>query len=272
MPPRVLPSQVVVLIDSTFSAARLQQEDPTNQAREWNLGLGHSTTLAALVDLVEETPRELLVLESKPYIELLMALETIRTAIGIWQARGDAYQLKKIPGFSSLNPVTLIRWALAACPDQAPSPATVELAFIPDQQLRDDLRLDIGAATKAFADGEWKTATVLAGSVVEALLLWKLSQRLQGVLQAKSQLVAARALSRDPGNDPESWSLYPLIEIAAHLGVITTDTATQARLAKDFRDLIHPGRGIRLGRKCNRGTALSALAAVEHVVGDLARP
>jgi hypothetical protein len=271
MPPRVLPSQVVALIDSSFPNARPQQEDPTNQSRQWEIGLGATTTLAALVDLVEEIPRELLVLESERYVELLTALEVIRTAIRTMQSRGDVHPLRKISGFSDLNPVTLIRRALASCPDQMPSPATVELAFIPDQQLRDDLRLDISAATRAFADGEWKTATVLAGSVVEALLLWKLSQRLEAVLQAKNQLVVAGLLPRDPGNNPESWSLHPLIEVAARLDAIRPHSAAQARLAKDFRDLIHPGREIRLGQKCDRGTALSALAAVEHVVRDLGR-
>src|SRR6266581_2002962 len=40
-------------------------------------------------------------------------------------------------------------------------------------------------------------------------------------------------------------------------------------LTRDFRNLVHPGRAIRLGRQCNRATALSALAGIEHVVNDL---
>jgi hypothetical protein len=46
-------------------------------------------------------------------------------------------------------------------------------------------------------------------------------------------------------------------------------TATQAKLAKDFRNPIHPGRAARLEQKCQRPDALSALAALEHVVRDL---
>ena len=42
--------------------------------------------------------------------------------------------------------------------------------------------------------------------------------------------------------------------------------ATQTRLAKDFRNLIHPGRAQRQGQTCDRATALSAVAAVEHIV------
>jgi hypothetical protein len=33
--------------------------------------------------------------------------------------------------------------------------------------------------------------------------------------------------------------------------------------------LIHPGRAIRIGQACDRGTALSALAAVELIARDL---
>jgi hypothetical protein len=44
---------------------------------------------------------------------------------------------------------------------------------------------------------------------------------------------------------------------------------TQADLARDFRNLIHPGRAQRTGADCDRGTALTALAAIELVVRDL---
>jgi hypothetical protein len=50
---------------------------------------------------------------------------------------------------------------------------------------------------------------------------------------------------------------------------IKTDTVGQSRLAQNFRNLIHPGRAIRLIQACNRGTALGALAAVHLIVADL---
>jgi hypothetical protein len=64
-------------------------------------------------------------------------------------------------------------------------------------------------------------------------------------------------------------ALPDYVEVAGELRIIKTDTVQQARLAKNFRNLIHPGRVIRLGQKCDRGTALSALAAVELVRRDL---
>ncbi len=57
----------------------------------------------------------------------------------------------------------------------------------------------------------------------------------------------------------------------AHLGLIKPDTAARCRQTKDFRNLIHPGRALRLSQKIDRATALEAVAAVEFVVRDLTR-
>ncbi len=272
MPPRVLPSHVVAFIDRTFPNARAQVEQPQGPAREWYVDATHSATLATLVDLADKIPSELLELDNEHHFELVTGLTSIRNSLGTWQSRGHVDALQRIPGFSDLNPVSLIRRALDLCPDQAPSPATVELAFIVDQEFRNDLRLDISAATRALSSGDWKTATVLSGSVVEALLLWRLRQQPQDTILAKDQILGTPALNDDPGNNLEDWTLHPLIEVAAHRGVINPNTAILARLAKNFRNLIHPGRAIRLGQKCDRGTALSTLAAVERVVQDLTPP
>ena len=59
------------------------------------------------------------------------------------------------------------------------------------------------------------------------------------------------------------------IKVARHLALIEDDTEKQADLARGFRNLIHPGRSARLAKVCDRGTALSALAAVELIVRDL---
>ena len=84
--------------------------------------------------------------------------------------------------------------------------------------------------------------------------------------------LVGKTLKANPGADLEGpgWHLHEYVEVAAHMGVIKPDTATLVRLAKDFRNLIHPGRAARLGQKCDRATALGALAAVEAVARDLA--
>ncbi len=193
----------------------------------------------------------------------------LRIMLEHWRFQGDR-RYTVIPRLRQLSPVTLIRQALASCPDEAPSVGTAELIFIADKELRESLRRDIGAVNSALSNGEWKAATVLAGSVVEALLLWSLHQcPLTNVTSAAEELVTAKTLKRKPSANLEDWFLPELIEVATHLNVIKDDTAVQTRLAKDYRNLIHPGRTQRLGQICDRGTALAAVAALERVVTDI---
>ena len=72
-----------------------------------------------------------------------------------------------------------------------------------------------------------------------------------------------------PLSDIDRWDLDQFIEVAAYLDLLTTDTCTAARLAKNFRNLIHPGRAARLAQTCDRATAYSAIGALEHVIRDL---
>jgi hypothetical protein len=72
-----------------------------------------------------------------------------------------------------------------------------------------------------------------------------------------------------PPADPLKWVLHQMVEVAEQLKLIQPDTATQTGLARDFRNLIHPGKAIRTQQSCDRGTALAASAAVELVSRDL---
>jgi hypothetical protein len=162
---------------------------------------------------------------------------------------------------------------MAACPDEATASGTAPLSFIGDPELRESIRLDISAAHRDLAQGEWKGATVLAGAAVEALLLWAVQQHEQSnpgsIATASASLVAAHILGPQPHAQPERWNLHEYVEVSAHLGLIEPETGIQVRQARNFRNFIHPGRATRLGQKCDRGTALSSLAAVELVVRDL---
>jgi len=140
-----------------------------------------------------------------------------------------------------------------------------------DPEYRKQLRLDMSSMDQALRNGEWKAATVLAGSLLEALLLWAIGKKEPAAVSAAiSALKAEKKVSDKLGDDPTTWHLPHYLQVAEHLQLIKGNTVSSCAIAKDFRNLIHPGREIRLKQKCNRGTALSAVAAVEHVVSDLA--
>jgi hypothetical protein len=151
-------------------------------------------------------------------------------------------------------------------PRRGSSSQTSELTFIADDDLRDSIRIDISAANRALHDGLWKASTVLAGAAAEALLLWAITAK---KTTAEVKAAARSAAIPNPSSDPNNWRLDAYIKIARALDLIKDNTATLADLAKDFRNLIHPGRSARLKEVCDRGTAHSALAAVEFIVRDL---
>jgi hypothetical protein len=248
--PKVVPSEVVALIDRTFPHARSQPQFPVYT--------GHAGTLSAIVSLIDEIPNELLRISGEDYVDLVHARATLAHTMERWKLGGSTEEPPKIKGKS---PVAIIRDALSKCPDQSPSTTTATLTFISDPALRDSIRVDISDANGSLHTGEWKAATVLAAAAVEALLLW--------AIQRPTVQPVVGALAAKPAGQPDHWNLSQFIDVAEALNFIKRDTATQARLAKDFRNLIHPGRTQRTAQSCDRGTALTALAAVELAVRDL---
>ena len=264
--PRVVPSQVISFIDSVFPWASAQQ---VNNAA--NLTRQRASGLTGLLDLVEQVPEELLTMNGSEYSALVCSVAAIRERLELWRAQQAVEnELVFLEGLPQLSPVRLIHDAISHCLDDSPAPATSELNFINDADLRANLRNDIGAVNRALSNGEWKAATVLAGSAIEALLLWSLQQRpTADITTAIAALTTSGELTGQPNANLEKWNLHEFTEVAANLGIIKADTTIETRLAREFRNLIHPGRTLRLGKKCDRGTALSSVAALDHVVRDL---
>lgn len=263
---RVMPSQVVKWIDSRFPfAANGQKSNPGAPTLDHN----HKFELASLLEMAGNIPEHLMILDAELAGKFVAAIAVLRSAVTTWEniPRHPTSGVAGMPQFDGLHPVTAIRQALSRCPDEAPSPDTTGLAFIEDSALRESIRLDISTANTGLANGESKAATVMAGSAVEALLLWALQEHTE--LAERTQ--ATSALGIKPASNLEKWDLAELIPVAGHLEIIVPNTVTLAKLTQNFRNLIHPGRVTRLGQTCDRGTALSAVAAVEHVSRDLAQ-
>jgi hypothetical protein len=266
----VVPSQVVLYLDSRYPQAKQQM---AGEVSSFYLQRDYAPTAQYLLTMIENIPSYLFALDGESYAEFGEAIAAIQCAIAAWNSGDNHYKLEKIPGQHKLHPFTLLRKHLIKLKDEGISPETNELNFITDDDLRNLLRLDISNVNKALENGEWKAATVLAGSIVEALLLWKL----QGydtinpgsVKSAVQSLKSASTFTKNQPNNLEDWTLHLLIEVSAEIGLIKNETPNQCRIAKDFRNLIHPGRTKRLSILCDRGTALSSVAAIEHVIRDI---
>jgi hypothetical protein len=261
--PSVMPSQVVLVIQRFFSHVT------RNTPGDGFLYSNSLDSLQGIVNLIHEIPSELINVPSEQYADMVLAMAIVEEQGKFRSGRGTSFHLPAIQG---VDVATVLYRVLSRCPDEFPPPQTTELLFVTDAELRNSIRQDVGAITRAVSHAEWKAATVLAGAAIEALLLWRLSVPPSidaEIGTAITNLVSKGLLGSRPPNDREKWSLSQFIEVARKMTIIKEKTVLATRLCNDYRNLIHPGRARRLGEKCNRGTALLAVAALEHVVDDL---
>jgi hypothetical protein len=258
---RVMPSQVVQTIDEQLPHASKNLPNAQLVAADGWRFLG-------ILNLLKDVPDELITVSPADYSDLILAKSTIEDHLAHWRARGNVGNMANVKGFDA---VTVIRRVLTKCPDEYPPSTTTELLFIKDDALRDNIRRDLGAINRALNNAEWKAATVLAGATIEALLHWRLQEPSPGsaaIDAAIGVLVADGKISK-PDSDLDQWELHHFIEVATYLKLLKPDTCNAARLARNFRNLIHPGRAARLAQTCDRATAYSAVGALEHVIRDL---
>jgi len=150
---------------------------------------------------------------------------------------------------------------LMKCPDDYPAPDATDPEFMDDADLRFDIRRDITEINRALQNTEWKASTVLAGSVIEALLLWALQNRANEEQVRKTPSAKPKPL--------EEWYIGDYSAVACELGIIKESTKSAVAQAHHFRNLIHPGRAQRLATKCSRSTAQLSVGALEAVIEDL---
>jgi hypothetical protein len=250
----IVPSQVRDVIGKLFPD--LDKE----QAKRGEIGFYRAGFVHAVLDLIGRIPEELIRLPPDESALFWANVSALRDA---WEdRRADQVSVIPLPPCAH-RPILEIRQYLQKCPDEAPAPQTTGLQFVGDVAFRETLRTDISSADSALMNHEYKAATVLAGSVVEALLLWALDAH--GVSKVRA---TAKGIPSAPLN---IWALGDMIKAAHACKLIADDTKTQAELAQNFRNLIHPGRQLRLQDACDRGTALGALAAIERITADLAK-
>jgi hypothetical protein len=266
--PKIVPSQVIEVIDQALPQCRVQQQNPGAQFR---IDEPRAGFLQGIVDMVSAIPAYLLPNEPRRYLEFLAGISAINQQIVRWRTHPG--MMDTAAGYD-VNPLTLIRRALSECPDEAAPAAIVErFAFLADPVFVRSVAGDTAAAEAAMSRSEFKVTVVMAGACIEALLLWKLRTTqnpaaIAALFQAQGAAFTAKA---NPNNILE-WGLYDLIEGARLAGLINERAKALATFAKDFRNLIHPGREMRTGTECKRSNAATAIAALETVIEQVQQP
>src|SRR5438132_13102251 len=119
--------------------------------------------------------------------------------------------------------------------------------FITDEEFRLALEADFREMEICAEQGAWKAVHVLAGSIIEAVLV--------------DYLLATQR--KQP--DPLEMSIGQLIAACKKAGVLTQRSAELSGALKSYRNLIHPGRSSRLGETADMDGAIVAKALLSII-------
>ncbi len=124
--------------------------------------------------------------------------------------------------------------------------------FISGEDFRISLENDYKELNDAMQVGAWKAVHVLAGSIIEAVLV---------------DYLFAIGYHKE---DPLRVSLERAITICKQEGILSEKTEHIAHAIQSYRNLIHPGRSIRLGETADESGAKIAQGLVDMVVSQVA--
>jgi len=263
----VRPKTIVDAIDTYWDFPAQEQERPLAQSPV--LDSSNAGKIHSLYDRCHKLDATLLPTRTNraSYDEALGAMDM---ALQRWRQGDKHHQISGIKvGGRWMNPVSVVRKLLSECPNEPVAAVATDLAFIVDKEAQADLARDIEDTRWAVENHRWKPATVVAGACIEALLLWALERTPEAQRQAAVDSITSKTRWRPPPKSLDEWDLFQYLSVAEELGLIRADTATQAKLAKDFRNLIHPGLVKSEDRRCSEATALGARAGVLKVIEDL---
>lgn len=128
--------------------------------------------------------------------------------------------------------------------------------FVTGNDFRAGLEADYRELKLAQEAGAWKSVHVMAGSIVEAVLVDFI---------ASSEIPARRTI------DPLALDLAGAIRICREEGILSERAATLSEVIRSYRNLIHPGRVIRLAEEVDGSSAGVALALVEMITKEVGK-
>ncbi|HYW47010.1 MAG TPA: hypothetical protein VE959_29355 [Bryobacteraceae bacterium] len=142
----------------------------------------------------------------------------------------------------------------------APPIEPMDFSFIQDARLRGVLQRDSLELQQVFQAGYWKSAIILAGGAIEAILT--------GVLLANPETFSAAAAPKKK-NDITRWSLDELIRVALELNTVNGAVGRLSHSVREYRNLVHPGREIRENLAFGREEAAIAMEVLKILVREL---
>ena len=142
-----------------------------------------------------------------------------------------------------------------------------DFPFIANPELRSIIERDYQEIPRCLAAEAYKAATVMCGSVLEALLLDALSADKPKARQS------AKALKGNGGKVPKDlgkWSLRLMIAVGQDLQILPTTILGMSDPIREYRNLIHPAVEMRKKIAAEREEARAAQTVLDVIIKYLA--
>ena len=124
--------------------------------------------------------------------------------------------------------------------------------FVSDEKFRFSLEKDYQELTSSLQNGAWKAAHLLAGSIIEAILI---------------DYLLATGYQH---TDLLSMTLEDAISVCGEKGALSDKVEYIVYTIKDYKNLIHPDKAIRLSDNIEEGNAKVSQALVDIITKEIA--
>jgi hypothetical protein len=126
--------------------------------------------------------------------------------------------------------------------------------FISDEQFRDGLVADYAEMCSCIAASAHKSVHVLAGSIVEAIL---------------ADYLVASGYQKRSSKDPLKMQFADIIAACRAEGILSERASDLSSVVRSYRNLIHPGRVVRLNERVDANSASIAKALVDMIIEEV---
>ncbi len=138
--------------------------------------------------------------------------------------------------------------------------------FIKKKKLVPILIRDYTEIVKCIKSECWKSAIILCGSAIEAILYDLLKQN-------ESEALSSKSAQKSKGSvlPLEEWKLNSLINTASELSLVSKGVKGLSHTTREFRNLIHPLKEINENYKLEKEEAENAFTTLRILIRDLTK-
>ncbi len=140
---------------------------------------------------------------------------------------------------------------------------TLTFPFMGDQRLRAIVERDYPELLTAFSASCKKSCLILAGGIIETILL--------DFLQ-KDPSAARAARCAPKKNAPADWSLEEIIDVSVELKPALAPVQTMSHAVRRYRNLVHPAVEVKNSMKVEIEEARVAISVLQIIHRELSSP